>query len=814
MVREGPAAGTQLALTAEVWIGRGAEAGGDLGGDEFLSRHHARISRSAGSEPVIEDLDSMNGTFLNGERLRGSRVLCDGDRVKVGHSVLEVVLAPAAVSTTDLEVETRPSSGGRGRFEVTEDLAALTPPAPSPEPIAAQEEESPVAHPGPEPLRRARRPPLVVGSPSVIRAGLPPSMKGLIFPSVGLLVVQIIVGWEWLISGLTKIFRGGFPAGLGANLKDTSKDAAGWYKDILNSIIIPIAKPFGYLIEITELAIGVILIVAALLWLFRWQSMNRRARTWMLLGTVAACAAAILMNVNFFLSSGNPLPFFLAKDAFSEGVGLDAVLPSLELVIGGVALWTFLSIRRGRSGPVPGMGEPSHVVIAGGGFAGLSAARSLRRYAPAGVRVTVISDTNFQLYTPLLPGVAAGSLEATSAVIPLREQLPHADVRLGRIVGGEPSRRELVFEPLRMADRPGGEAEGSGAQEAIGYDELIIAVGSVSRTRHISGLARYAIGLKTLSEAVALRNWLIRTLEVAEGLNDVEERRPYLTYVFAGAGYAGVEGIAELHDFAAKTLKLYPRCQAQGARWVLIQSGDRIMPEIDRSLAEFAARKLSQRGIEIMTNTRLAEVTQSSIRLSTGEALQTRTVVWTAGVRAHPVVEEFALPQNEQGRIVVSPYLQVAGEQHVWAVGDAAAVPDSTAGGVRPCPPTAQHAIQQGRAVAENVAAVLGSGHPKPFSYRARGVFIDLGKHIAVAEVLRVRLRGRPAWLLGRSYHASRMPGMRRKVRLLSDWGLDVLQGRDTSELGDVGHPRSMMGELEEKSAGGSVIGRRGASVG
>ena len=639
-------------------------------------------------------------------------------------------------------------------------------------------------------------------------------MKGLIFPSVGLLIVQIIVGWEWLISGLTKIFRGGFPSGLGADLTDTSKDAAGWYRDILHSLIIPIAKPFGYVIEITELAVGVILIWAALLWLFRWQSMNRRARTRMLLGTVAACAAAIIMNVNFFLASGAPLPFFLAKDAFDEGIGLDVVLPSLELVIGGVALWTFLSIRRARSGPAPGSAAPSHVVVAGGGFAGLSAARALAREAPASVQVTVVSDTNFQLYTPLLPGVAAGSLEATSAVIPLREQLARADVRLGRIVGGDPSQRELVVEPLGMPDRPGGESKVSGVREVIGYDELIIAVGSVSRTRDIPGLARYGIGLKTLPEAVALRNWLIRTLEVAEASDDAEARRPYLTYVFAGAGYAGVEGIAELHAFAAKTLKFYPRCQAQGTRWVLIQGGERIMPETDRSLAEFAARKLSQRGIEIMTGTRLAEVTESAVRLSTGETLPTRTVVWTAGVRAHPVVEEFGLPLDERGRIVVSSYLQVDGQQHVWAVGDAAAVPDADAGGVRPCPPTAQHALQQGRAVAANVAAVLGSGHPQPFAYHSRGAFIDLGKHTAVAEVGRLRVRGRLAWFLGRAYHASRMPGMRRKVRLLSDWGLDVLQGRDTSELGGVGHPRSMMGELEEKSAGGSVIARHDLTIG
>ena len=228
-------------------------------------------------------------------------------------------------------------------------------------------------------------------------------MKGLIFPSVGLLIVQIIVGWEWLISGLTKIFRGGFPSGLAANLKDSSTDAWGWYRDFLRSVIIPHAKPFGYLIEISELAVGVILIVAALQWLFRWQSMHRQARTRMLLGTVAACGAAIFMNINFYLVSGKPPPFFLAKDAFDEGVGLDAVLPSLEFVIGGVALWTFLSIRRARNAPAPG-GEPSHVVVAGGGFAGLSAARALRRYAPASVQVTVVSDTNFQLYTPLLPG--------------------------------------------------------------------------------------------------------------------------------------------------------------------------------------------------------------------------------------------------------------------------------------------------------------------------------------------------------------------------------------------------------------------------
>ncbi|MDQ4040745.1 MAG: NAD(P)/FAD-dependent oxidoreductase [Actinomycetota bacterium] len=436
------------------------------------------------------------------------------------------------------------------------------------------------------------------------------------------------------------------------------------------------------------------------------------------------------------------------------------------------------------------------IVIAGGGFGGLYAARGLERLLPAqSARITLVNDVNFMLYTPLLPGAAAGTLEPRHVVVPLREELERTDLRLGRVTGARPEQRCLMVKTLE------------GHSEAIEYDHLVVALGSVSRTLPIPGLAQHAIGFKTLSEAIALRNRVVLSLEMAETLEDPEARAAYLSFVFVGGGYSGVEGLAELQDFAADVIEQYPRCRLQGMRWMLVEAAERPMMEVPPSLSDFTMRELRRRGIEFRVGHTLEQVTDRSATLSTGEVVPTRTVVWTAGVKPHPIVGRLGLPLTDKGRIQVDELMQVAGHDHVWAIGDAAAVPDPARPG-QPCPPTAQHALRQGRTVARNVAASIGGGRKRPFRYRTLGVFVDLGRHQAVAQTLFVRWSGFPAWFLARTYHMLAMPGVKRRLRLIVDWTVDLLFARDASELGQLGHPPSLEQEspqaLIEQSAGGT----------
>jgi NADH dehydrogenase len=262
--------------------------------------------------------------------------------------------------------------------------------------------------------------------------------------------------------------------------------------------------------------------------------------------------------------------------------------------------------------------------------------------------------------------------------------------------------------------------------------------------------------------------------------------------VFVGAGYAGLEGIAELQDYAADVLDRYPRCRMVGTRFVLVEAQDRVMQEIPAPLAEFASRELRGRGMEIRTRTMLKEMDDRSATLSTGERIPTRMLCWTAGVKPAPVVRKLGLPLNEHGRIEVDATMKVTGRENVWAIGDAAAVPDPAKRRRAPSPPTCQHAIRQGRRVAENVTATVRGRSPRPFRYRTLGVFVDMGQHKAVATVLGVRLRGFPAWFAARSYHLMMMPGIARKVRLGLDWGVGLFFGRASAELGQLGHPAAL----------------------
>lgn len=414
------------------------------------------------------------------------------------------------------------------------------------------------------------------------------------------------------------------------------------------------------------------------------------------------------------------------------------------------------------------------IVVAGGGFGGVNVAKALERLLPPGTaHVTLVNERNYMLYTPFMGAVAGGSLDPRHIAFPLREELDRTEIRVARIVGADPERHVL-----RLRDLEGQETE-------LGYDRLVVSLGSVSRTPPVPGVEEHALGFKTLTEAVALRDRLLRTFETAEALGDVADLDAYLTFVIVGAGYAGLAATAEAQAFAADILPLYPRCRAHGMRWILVDSRERMMTDMPERLARFAERELQSRGVELLTEARVVELTADRARLSTGATVPTRTVVWAAGVKPNPVVVRLGLPLDATGRIEVDAYMRVRGQHNVWAIGDAAAVPDPARPG-EACPPTRQHTVRQARPVAANVAASLGAGTMEPFTYRTRGVFVDLGRFEAVAVFFRLRLSGRGAWMLTRGYHLKQVPTPQRKLRLISDWVIDLFR-RDTTDLGQVG---------------------------
>jgi NADH:ubiquinone reductase (H+-translocating) len=404
-------------------------------------------------------------------------------------------------------------------------------------------------------------------------------------------------------------------------------------------------------------------------------------------------------------------------------------------------------------------------LVLGGGFAGSYVARLLGR---AGA--TIVSTENFMLYTPILPEAASGTLEPRHVVVPLRMMCPHAELVLGRVENVDEARRTVTL---------GSEV---GPVE-IGYERLVVALGAVARVLPVPGLAEHGLGFKTLADAIQLRNHVLRQLELADAVVSPEAAKRHLSFVFVGAGYAGVEALAELSDLVRDTLRYYPRLRGMRQRWVLVDAAPTILPDIPRRLGDYAVRELWKRGVDVRVGTTLESVDERSATLSDGTTLETETLVWTAGVRATPVLARFGFPLDERGRIVVDPFLRVPEHEGVWALGDCAAVPnEATPGQVDP--PTCQHALRQARRLAKNL-----EGRPKPYRYRMLGQVATLGRHKGIADVLGLRLRGFPGWFVTRTYHLYQLPLVTRKLRVVTDWTVALFFRRDIAELGMLGHP-------------------------
>jgi NADH:ubiquinone reductase (H+-translocating) len=397
------------------------------------------------------------------------------------------------------------------------------------------------------------------------------------------------------------------------------------------------------------------------------------------------------------------------------------------------------------------------VLVLGGGFAGAYVARRLRRSG-----ATIVNPTNFMLYTPLLPEAAAGSVEPRHVVVPLRAMCPHADLVLGAAVGLDPERRAVAVES-------------EAGRFDIGYERLVLALGSVTRTPPVPGLDEHGLGLKDVGDAIRLRNHVLRQIELADAAPDTAARR--LTFVVAGGGFTGVEAIAELSELVADALRRHPRLREARARWVLVDHASRILGQTHDGLARFAERTLRGRGMEIVSGVAIVAVDADGITLSDERRIPTATVVWTAGVAANPLVAQLGLPVDERGRVSVDETLRVVGADDIWALGDCAAVPNEATPG-QTDPATCQHALRQARALTRNL-----TGAPEPYRFRTLGHMATLGRRHGIAVVAGLRVRGLPGWLVARGYHVLQLPFVGRRVRVLADWTSAALFRRDVAEL-------------------------------
>lgn len=426
------------------------------------------------------------------------------------------------------------------------------------------------------------------------------------------------------------------------------------------------------------------------------------------------------------------------------------------------------------------------ILVIGGGYVGMyTALRLQRKLKPAEAEIVVVEPQPYMTYQPFLPEAAAGSISPRHVVVPLRRVLDRCEVVIGEARTIDHTRRVATVSTLAAEEQGTADLE-------VSYDHLVLAPGSVSRTLPIPGLADYGIGFKTVEEAIGLRNHVLEQLDIASATRDPEVRDAALTFVFVGGGYAGVEALAELEDMARYAVRYYHNVAPEDLKWVLIEASDRILPEVGAELGRYALRELRGRGIDVRLNTRLGSCEGRVAELDDGSRLPTRTLVWTAGVKPHPVLDRSDLPRDERGRIVCEATLRVKDTEAAWAAGDAAAVPDlaaDTPGATTA--PNAQHAVRQAAQLADNIIAELRGRRPREYRHKYAGSVASLGLHKGVAYLYGRKLRGYPAWFMHRTYHLSRMPTFNRKARVLAEWTLSGLFKREIVSLGSLEHPRA-----------------------
>jgi len=408
----------------------------------------------------------------------------------------------------------------------------------------------------------------------------------------------------------------------------------------------------------------------------------------------------------------------------------------------------------------------THVVVVGAGFAGYHAARRLRRHPD--IDVTVLNPTDYFLYLPLLPEVAGGLLDPRRVAVSIPATLPGVDLRLGSATRIDLQRKHVDYR----------DAEGASGQ--LPYDVVLLTTGSTTKLLPIPGVTDHAHGFRSIAEALYLRDHVIAQVELAASTTSPAERDARLTFVVVGAGYTGTEVTAQGVRLTDVLLADRPSLRGHRARWILVDTADRVLPGLDARLARTTAQVLGDLRVEILTGTSVAEATSDGVRLSNGTSVSTRTLVWSVGVRPDDLGASLDLP-TDRGRLIVDEHLAVPGQPGFWACGDVAAAPDLTRPGRRTAM-TAQHAQRQGVRAAANIAASLGHGRVRPYRHRDLGFIVDLGGRDAAANPLGVALSGLPAKTVARGYHLYSLPGNR--ARTAVEWATQAVLGRSAVGIG------------------------------
>lgn len=431
------------------------------------------------------------------------------------------------------------------------------------------------------------------------------------------------------------------------------------------------------------------------------------------------------------------------------------------------------------------------VLILGGGYVGLYTALALRRRAGRKTQIIVVDRRAYMTYQPFLPEAAAGSIEARHAVVPLRRELAGVRVIQGKIT-------EINSDDKRVHV-----TSDVGDDKSIEYDELVLALGSVSRTLPIPGLKEFGLGFKYIEEAIHLRNRVLGRLARASSTDDADLRRRLLTFVFVGGGFAGVEAFAETEDMARAALRDFPNLSADDLRFLMVEMLDGILPEMGEGMGDYALGELRGRGMEVFLGTKLVSCVDGHIELSDGQKFEADTLVWTAGVKPSPVLADSDLPLGPKGHVNTLPTLQVAnldGEplDGVWAAGDCAQIPDLTKEQPAWCAPTAQHAVRQARMLGDNIARGIDGKPLREYKHKNLGMVASLGLGEGVANILGVKLRGAPAWFAHRTYHMAQIPTFNRKARIILDWTTAVFFRRDLVSMGRISEPRQAFVEAAD----------------
>jgi NADH:quinone reductase (non-electrogenic) len=453
-----------------------------------------------------------------------------------------------------------------------------------------------------------------------------------------------------------------------------------------------------------------------------------------------------------------------------------------------------MAIREPERVEIPGddMDTPAakkRILILGGGFAGAYTALHLEKDLAGApdVEVALIAKENFVLFTPMLHEVAGSDVADTDIVQPLRKMLRRTRVGIANVEAIDLAKKQVR---ILHSDLP--------HPIDVPYDQLVLAVGVVTNFYHTPGLKEHALTMKTLGDAILVRNRIIDALELADNQVNETARKTTLTVVVAGGGFAGAETVGAVSDFLREGMKFYRHLKEDMLRVVLVHPGDVILPELGESLGRYAQKQLARRGVEIRLKTKVTRYDGQEVTLDDGTKIPTRMLIWTAGTTPPPVLS--SLPcARQRGRVVANECLQVPDWPGVWALGDCALVPDPYNPG-KYYPPTAQHAIRQAAVLAKNIAAAVRGQPPQPFKFKILGLLAPIGRRHGVAEILGMQFSGIIAWWLWRGIYLSKLPGLQKKVRVAIDWTLDLVFSKDLVQLPTLRSPT--MSEPEESSTG------------